>query len=816
MKDIVISGAREGNLKSISLRIPREKLVVLTGVSGSGKSTLLIDVLFNECQRQYLEAMDLQGIRKPQVESIRGVSPAVCITQRGANRNPRSTVGTVTNIYTELRMLYEKLAVRNCPHCGASICAADCFETTEKRGGDFFVYMDCCVCGKRMDKLTRTQFSYNTKEGACPECQGLGQTLKVDRTGAVDERRSLEDGAVRFWAQKYAEYQTAAFYAALRHYGLPVQPGTAVEAYSDLQKAVLYEGTSCSALQETFPNIAVPKTVAQGRFEGVEPMLWRRLQEKGGDAKGMEGYFLHTSCRACGGERLNPLSRGAAVRDVRLPQLSALSLDGLRRWLEKLEQELPSAHQKLVEPYLLDLQTKLRRLSDVGLGYLSLERQAGTLSGGETQRLRLAAALDSDITGIFYMLDEPTVGLHPQDTQGMIDVLKQLRDNGNTVLVIEHDPDVMRAADHIIDIGPGAGRHGGQVVGSGTLEELAAQPDSVTGAWLARHQPQKRTPRAGDGRRVKIRNACLHNLQNVDAEFPVRCLSAVTGVSGSGKSSLVFGVLADEREQRTHVAGLEHFSRVVVIEQEALVRMRRSNVATYTGLYSDIRSLFAATPQAKKLGLGAGAFSFNTKGGRCETCEGLGVVPNNLLFFADTEITCPVCGGRRFGEKVLSVRWNGKNISDILSLSVEEAMEMFAAERRLAARLHTLCGAGLGYLELGQTLTTLSGGEGQRLKLAKELMEQAQNNVLYLMDEPTVGLHPLDVEHFLALLNGMVEGGATVIAVEHNQQVIAASDWVVELGPGGGVDGGRAVFSGTPQELAACTESATGRFLEGW
>lgn len=481
-----------------------------------------------------------------------------------------------------------------------------------------------------------------------------------------------------------------------------------------------------------------------------------------------------------------------------------------------MEQELPSAHQKLVEPYLLDLQTKLRRLSDVGLGYLSLERQAGTLSGGETQRLRLAAALDSDITGIFYMLDEPTVGLHPQDTQGMIDVLKQLRDNGNTVLVIEHDPDVMRAADHIIDIGPGAGRHGGQVVGSGTLEELAAQPDSVTGAWLARHQPQKRTPRAGDGRRVKIRNACLHNLQNVDAEFPVRCLSAVTGVSGSGKSSLVFGVLADEREQRTHVAGLEHFSRVVVIEQEALVRMRRSNVATYTGLYSDIRSLFAATPQAKKLGLGAGAFSFNTKGGRCETCEGLGVVPNNLLFFADTEITCPVCGGRRFGEKVLSVRWNGKNISDILSLSVEEAMEMFAAERRLAARLHTLCSAGLGYLELGQTLTTLSGGEGQRLKLAKELMEQAQNNVLYLMDEPTVGLHPLDVEHFLALLNGMVEGGATVIAVEHNQQVIAASDWVVELGPGGGVDGGRAVFSGTPQELAACTESATGRFLEGW
>ena len=377
---------------------------------------------------------------------------------------------------------------------------------------------------------------------------------------------------------------------------------------------MLYEGTSCSALQETFPNIAVPKTVAQGRFEGVEPMLWRRLQEKGGDAKGMEGYFLHTPCRACGGERLNPLSRGAAVRDVRLPQLSALSLDELRRWLEKLRQELPSAHQKLVEPYLLDLQTKLRRLSDVGLGYLSLERQAGTLSGGETQRLRLAAALDSDITGIIYMLDEPTVGLHPQDTQGMIDVLKQLRDNGNTVLVIEHDPDVMRAADHIIDIGPGAGRHGGQVVGSGTLEELAAQPDSVTGAWLARHRPQKRTPRAGDGRRVKIRNACLHNLQNVDAEFPVRCLSAVTGVSGSGKSSLVFGVLADEREQRTHVAGLEHFSRVVVIEQEALVRMRRSNVATYTGLYSDIRSLFAATPKAKKLGLGAGAFSFNKRG----------------------------------------------------------------------------------------------------------------------------------------------------------------------------------------------------------
>ena len=815
MKDIVISGAREGNLKNISLRIPREKLVVLTGVSGSGKSTLLIDVLFNECQRQYLEAMDLQGIRKPQVESIRGVSPAVCITQRGANRNPRSTVGTVTNIYTELRMLYEKLAVRNCPHCGAAICAADCFETTEKRGGDFFVYMDCCVCGKRMDKLTRTQFSYNTKEGACPECQGLGQTLKVDRTGAVDERRSLEDGAVRFWAQKYAEYQTGAFYAALRHYGLPVQPGTAVEAYSDLQKAVLYEGTSCSALQETFPNIAVPKTVAQGRFEGVEPMLWRRLQEKGGDAKGMEGYFLHTPCRACGGERLNPLSRGAAVRDVRLPQLSALSLDELRRWLEKLEQELPSAHQKLVEPYLLDLQTKLRRLSDVGLGYLSLERQAGTLSGGETQRLRLAAALDSDITGIFYMLDEPTVGLHPQDTEGLIAILKHLRDLGNTVLVIEHDPDVMRAADYLAEFGPGAGIHGGKLVAFETPEQLQSDPASLTGLWLAEPAKIASQPKTAQGW-ITIKNASQYNLRHFTAAFPTWCLTAVTGPSGSGKSTLVFEVLADHRGG-AEIAGLEQFERVVTIEQAAITRMKRSNVATYSGVYALLRNLFAKTEAARAAHCPASHFSFNTPGGRCENCQGMGVVENNMLFFANVEVVCPVCHGQRFNETVLNVKYNGRSIKEVLDLTVEEAVEFFAGQAKLIRMLEVLMEAGLGYLLLGQPLTTLSGGEAQRLKLAAELIENhGGKNQLYLMDEPTVGLHPLDVEHFLALLNGMVEGGATVIAVEHNQQVISASDWVVELGPGGGVDGGRAVFSGTPQELAACTESATGRFLEGW
>jgi excinuclease ABC subunit A len=816
MSSIFISGAREGNLKNISLELPREKLVVLTGLSGSGKSTLAVDVLFNECQRQYLEAIGMQGIQKPQVDCIRNVSPAIMISQSAANRNPRSTVGTVTDIYTDLRMLYEKLAVRACPHCGEMISAAECKEETEKVDGDFYVYMTCCRCGHRMDKLTRTDFSYNTREGACPVCEGLGRVLSVNRAAAVREELSPEDGAVTFWEQKFKEYQIAILYSAFRHYGLPAEPGTPVAEYSEVQKAILYDGVESDAVRQAFTGVQPPKTVAAGRFEGVLPMLWRRISDKGGDSKEYNAYFDFDVCPACGGERLGELSRNATVNNTRLPALSACSLEALQAWLNQLEQALKPAEHSLTASYLLDLGTKIQRLINVGLGYLSLDRQTMTLSGGELQRVKLAAALDSDLTGIIYIMDEPTIGLHPKDTAGMVAILKKLRDLGNTVIVIEHDPDVMAEADYIVDIGPGAGRHGGEIVGLGTLNEIKEQAASVTGAWLRKDHPTHDPVRKGTGDSIEIKNASLYNLKNLDVSFPVGCLTAVTGVSGSGKSTLVFEVLAAGKSTPSsggNVSGLERFDRIAAIEQSAITRMKRSNVATYTDVYTEIRKLFGALPDAAAKGLSARDFSFNTPGGRCENCEGLGRIKSNMLFFEDIEVTCPVCGGRQFCDDVLSVRYKGHSIKDILLLSVEEALTAFSDNKKIKKTLTLLQDVGLGYLELGQTLTTLSGGEGQRLKLARELLDNAGGQTLYLMDEPTTGLHPADVENFLILLHRIVDAGSTVIIVEHNQQVIRAADWVIDLGPEGGDKGGALLFEGTPQDLLRCPESITAQYL---
>ena len=811
MSEIVIEHACEGNLKDVTLRIPKNKLVVFTGVSGSGKSTLLLDVLFNECQRQYLEAMGMQGIRKPRVGRVRGASPAVYITQTDANRNPRSTVGTVTDIYTGLRMVYEKLAVRACPHCGQRISAADCREVTEKVNGEFHVYMDCCACGARMPKLTRTEFSFNTREGACPACEGLGRVHQVRRGRAVDEALPPEGGAVRYWEKQYAQYQAGVLYKALAHYGAPAAPGTPVARYSPAQKAVFYEGADSPAARQAFPGQTPPKTAAAGRFEGVLPILWRRLAEKQGDAQALEPYFEVAPCPQCGGERLAGPGRLAEVAGVRLPQLAAWPLQRLRAWLEQLRGQLPPPHLELVRDYLLDLDTKLGRLLRVGLGYLALDRQAVSLSGGEAQRMRLAAALDCELTGLLYMLDEPTAGLHPQDTAGLVDTLQKLRDLGNTVLVIEHDPDVMARADQIIDLGPGAGRRGGRVVAQGTLEQVRAQPASATGQWLRSPPPGKTAFRPAAGG-VHITGARRFNLQGVDVCLPAGCLTAVTGPSGSGKSTLVFEVLA----RGQGVSGLEQFGRVVQVGQAALARSKRSNVATYCGVYADIRAVFARTPAARAAGLGAGHFSFNSPGGRCERCEGLGTVASNLLFFADAQVACPVCGGARFGPQVLAVAYQGLDIRQVLELPVEQAARVFAAHPRITAALGLLQSVGLGYLQLGQALTTLSGGEAQRLKLARELAGAgAAGPALYLLDEPTAGLHPQDVRHFLALLDRLVDAGNTVVVVEHDRQLIRHSDWVVDLGPGGGEQGGRLMFAGTPAQLLAHGQSATARCLQG-
>ncbi|WP_224168802.1 MULTISPECIES: ATP-binding cassette domain-containing protein [Eubacterium] len=567
-------------------------------------------------------------------------------------------------------------------------------------------------------------------------------------------------------------------------------------------------------IKKNFPETARPKTAAEGRFEGVYPILWRRISEKGELAGKNEKYFNTRTCPKCGGERLNALSRSVTVNGTRLPELSALPLEALNRWVAGLESSLKGEKRRIAAPYLLDLKTKLRRIINVGLGYLTLDRQAMTLSGGEAQRIKLAAALDAEITGIIYILDEPTVGLHPKDTEGVIRVLQALRDQGNTVIVIEHDPDVMAAADHMIDVGPGAGIHGGQVVGQGTLAEIRGQSSSVTGQYLKNENPEiNHNPRSFT-ETIKVQGARLHNIKGLDVRFPIRALTAVTGVSDSGKSTLVFDILGENGDGGTgKVSGLENFDAVVTVEQSDIARMKRSNVATYSGAYSDIRKIFGCLEAAKEKGMSAKHFSFNTRGGRCENCEGLGRIVSNMLFFENIETVCPVCGGRQFNEEVLSVKFKGCSIHEVLKQPVEKALKTFEGNKKLEGVLGLLQDVGLGYLELGQTLTTLSGGEGQRLKLARELMQNQGKRSLYLIDEPTTGIHPLDIEHFIVLLNRMVDNDGTVVVVEHNAQLIRQADWIIDLGPEGGDRGGKVIFEGTPAQIIACRDSVTGPFL---
>lgn len=817
MEYISISGAKEGNLKNISVDLPRNKWIVLTGVSGSGKTTLAMDVLYQECQRQYLEAIGYQGIRKPDIDAIRNVSPAIQIQQQAYNKNPRSTVGTVTDIYTDLRMLYEKMSTRDCPACGKEFSSADCREETEKTADDFKVFQYCPHCAQRMEKLTRTHFSYNTREGACATCQGLGEVMTVAEGKVLHEELSLEEGAVIFWEKRYRDYQLESFYAACDHYGIPLRKNTPVKDFTPSQRVLLLQGAESEAVRRLFPDMPIPRTMREGRFEGVLPNLWRRMADQKGASKLQKAYFESAVCPECQGERLNELSRSVTVKGTRLPELSGSALKELVDWLSGLAANLAHSEQLLAGVYVTDLKTKLKRILKLGLGYLSLDRQTMTLSGGEAQRLRLAAVLDSDLTGVAYILDEPTISLHPKDTEGLLTVLRSLRDKGNTVLVIEHDTAVMAAADYLIDIGPGAGKYGGEVIGSGTLQQIKDQAASVTGAYLNSNPEPREIFRKGSGTFIEVSQANKHNLRNLTVRFPIGCLVCVTGVSGSGKSTLVFDVLAKgdtgPSEEADQVSGTGSFDRIVVVEQAPLTRMKRSNVATYSDAYTEIRKIFSRQQTAIEKGMTANHFSFNVKGGRCDHCEGLGVVTNNLLFFEDQEVPCPVCSGRRFKDDVLSMTYRGHSITAVLRLSVEEGAELFADSPKISAILKLLQEVGLGYLELGQTTTTLSGGEAQRLKLAVELLANRGKKNLYLIDEPTTGLHPLDVEKFLKLLDRMVDSGSTVIVVEHNQQIIAAADWIIDLGPGGGTAGGKVIAEGTPSDIRKDKNSVTGKFI---
>ncbi|MFD0713791.1 excinuclease ABC subunit UvrA [Paenibacillus sp. GCM10027626] len=822
---IEIRGARENNLKNVTLHIPKHKLVVLTGPSGSGKSTLAMDTLQRECQRQYMESMGMtsDAIAKPQVDAIVGLSPSISVGQHVTNRNPRSTVGTITDIHTYLRVVYEKLGERACSHCGGRFVPGPGngpagAGTREEEGCHEAV--QCPHCGKEMMRLTRRHFSYNTPEGACETCGGLGHTVMLNLDAVFDEEKSLLGGCVAIWYDVISKYSASTLKAAAKHYGFVFDADLPLKHFDAVQRDLLYYGVESEAFTAHFPGVKPPKSVSAGKFEGVVTGIWRRYKEKGSES-GESALFREETCASCNGARLKEEIRQVTVDGASIADISGWALQEALPWLEQLMGELRIEEKEQIETLLHDLTVRTKRIVDVGLGYLSLSRQSVSLSGGEAQRLRLASILGSGLTGVLYILDEPTAGLHPRDTEGLIRVLKQLRDLGNTVLVIEHDVEMMRAADHVIDMGPGAGSFGGNVVGAGTLQELMDNPKSVTGAFLreAGVSAERGARRLGNGKFLNVSDAYARNLKHIDASFPLGCLIAVTGVSGSGKSTLLFDLVAaggrDEQKRNgcRSITGFDAIDNIVTADQSPIGRMSRSNVATYSDVFTAMRNLYAGLPEAKRAGLTPKHFSFNTPGGRCEHCQGLGVVPMDMFFLPGLEVRCPVCRGKRFKEEVLRVTYNGLSISDLLNLTIEESLPLLQGQTRMDGQIALLVDVGLGYLQWGQSVRTLSGGEGQRLRLAKELNGKTKRHTLYLLDEPSTGLHPRDTKQLLVLLNRLVDAGNTVIVVEHNLDIIRECDWVIDIGPEGGIAGGKVVAAGTPEAVAAVETSHTGRFL---
>ncbi|WP_064638737.1 excinuclease ABC subunit UvrA [Paenibacillus sp. AD87] len=823
---MMIKGARENNLKNISLSIPKYKLVVLTGPSGSGKSTLAMDTLQRECQRQYMESMGLtsDSISKPKVESITGLSPSISVGQHITNRNPRSTVGTVTDIYTYVRFIFSRLGERICPSCNGTIspsweAAGHLTEEDEYMGHQT---IHCPHCNAVLEKLGMSHFSFNKPEGACDVCSGLGHVASINEAAVFNPELSVRDGGVASLNGVHRDIQIRILVAAGQHFGFGFDPDRPLKDLGEIERDLLYYGVESEAFKQHYPNI---KPIQGTKFEGVIPGLWRRYKEKEGEGGGTEkdGRFFHQQqCPECQGARLKKEILLVSVAGASISDVTNWSFSKVLEWTVGLQEVIsPEAHH-LLDPILHDLPTKLKRIMDVGLGYLSMDRQTVTLSGGEAQRLRLASLLGSGLTGVLYILDEPTTGLHPKDTIGLIRVLQELRDLGNTILVIEHDIEMMRAADHVIDIGPGAGVNGGMVVGEGSLEDLMASELSVTGAYLRNESVASPSynRRTGTGQHLSIRGAHLRNIDIPVVSFPLGTLISVTGVSGSGKSTLVFDILAQGMESGQkpsgceEITGLEHVGDIVIFDQTPMGRMQRSNVATYTDVFTHLRQLFAGLPDAKARKLTAKHFSFNTPGGRCETCQGLGVLSVDMNFLPDLEVTCHDCKGRRFMDEVLQVQYEGFSISDVLNMSVAESLPVLKSQTKIADLVEMLCEVGLGYLQWGQSVKTLSGGEGQRIRLAKELSKKTKKHTLYLLDEPTTGLHPSDIKQLHILLDKLVESGNTVVVVEHSLELIRESDWVIDIGPEGGAAGGELVAEGTPEQVAGVRASHTGQFLK--
>ena len=835
---ITIRGARLHNLKNVTVTIPKNRLVVFTGLSGSGKSTLAFDTLHREGQRQYMESLGLvtDNLTKPPMDGIEGLSPSIAVDQHLSNRSPRSTVGTATEVFTYLRVLFARLGRRPCPACGAEIPPSHDVGNGEAAAvdagaddGDGAETYPCPACGAAVPEIGMAHFSFNTPAGACPTCTGLGMVHEADVSALMDQEKSIAGGAVYAWDDFLRARYEGSLKAAGERYGFHFDVKLPVKKLGPAQRDLLLHGVESPRFRRRFPDIALPKTVPAGRFEGLVTNLMRRYKERGAQAgyrEKLERHMVRGTCPDCGGLRLKAESRAVTVLGRNIIEASRMPLEDLGAWVKGLRASVPKREWAIAEPVAADLSGRIQRLVDVGVGYLTMERSSPTLSGGEAQRLRLASLLGSGLTGVLYVLDEPTIGLHPRDTERLIVTLRRLRDLGNTVLVIEHDLDMLRAADHIVDIGPGAGRNGGGLVVSGPPSVVAACRDSATGGHLSGRLAIRVPPRRrkADGRSLVIRGARENNLKNVTAEIPLGMLVAVTGVSGSGKSSLMLDVLDKAARKRFSgsrdpvgacdgMEGWEHVDAVLTIDQSAIGRTPRSNAATYTDAFTPIREAFAAGAAARAAGLTARDFSFNVPGGRCERCQGAGVLSVEMHFLPDVQVRCPACRGRRFTRRVLAVAYKGFDISRVLDLTVDEALPVFNDVPAAFSRLSVLADVGLGYLQLGQPATTLSGGEAQRIKLSKELGREASGRVLYLLDEPTTGLHPADTARLIGILQRLVDAGNTVVVIEHNLDVIKTADWIIDLGPEGGEAGGRIVAQGAPESVAKVAASLTGKFL---
>jgi excinuclease ABC subunit A len=841
---ITVHGARLHNLKNVTLTIPKYKLVVLTGLSGSGKSTLGFDILLKEGQRQYLESLGLVtfGLAKPPVDAITGLSPTISVDQHLTNHSPRSTVGTATEVYTYLRVLYARLGHRPCSVCGKDVPPS--FNTdwvSESSADDDAAATEetfpCPHCGAPIPEIGMANFSFNKPAGACPTCTGLGSIHQANIQRLVDEQKSIPDGAVFGWDIHYLTHYTTTLQTAAAYYGFEFDLSRPVKDYTPPQRDLLLFGVDSPQFRRYFPTIDPPTTVHQGRFEGIATNLLRRYADPTREADyrdKLEEFLVTQTCPDCAGTRLRPESRVVTVNGQTIMALAHLPLSDLGTWLGDLPAVLSPDEMLIAGSILDDLRERIARLVEVGAGYLALERSSPTLSAGEAERLRLASLLGSGLSGLLYVFDEPTIGLHQRDTRRMIDVLRRLRDLGNTVLVIEHDLEMIAAADYVVDFGPGAGKHGGQIVAAGSPAEIAGQPGSLTGDYLARRAsipvPQRR--HASNGKTITVHGARHHNLQNITVRLPLGLLVAVTGVSGSGKSSLVFDILDRAVRQRLYGSGIargttpgaapgehdaidgcEYLDKIITIDQYHIGRIPRSNAATYTDTFTPIREAFAATPGARLRGFAARHFSFNVPGGRCERCAGTGVLTVKMHFLPDVEVGCPACHGRRFTRETLEVHYRDHDISQVLDLTVEEALALFKDVPAALSRLQVLSDVGLGYLQLGQPATTLSGGEAQRVKLAKELGRRVSGRTLYLLDEPTTGLHLADTARLLGVLQRLVDAGNTVIVVEHNLDLVKAADWVIDLGPEGGAAGGKLIAEGTPEQVAQISGSYTGQSL---